>query len=37
MYENVITCDKTGAKPGEVYEGILAGVMGLGRLCKQYA
>ncbi|PWW73121.1 hypothetical protein C7212DRAFT_365909 [Tuber magnatum] len=31
MYENVITCDKTHKKPHEVYGGILADVMGLGK------
>ena len=31
VYENVITCEKTEAKPDEVYGGILADVMGLGK------
>ena len=29
MYDKAITCDKTGAKPSEVYGGILAGVVSL--------
>ena len=29
MYEDVISCDKTGAKPGEVCGAILAGIIGL--------
>ena len=29
MYWNVIPCDKTGVKPGEVYGDILTGVIGL--------
>ena len=31
MCENVITCDKTEAKSDEVYGGILADIMGLGK------
>ena len=32
MYKDSIPCDKTGAKPGEVCGGILAGIMGLRKI-----